>query len=193
MNKLYHRIIKEFRGDVYRLCYSRTKNREKAEDLTQKVFVKFCLMKIEKIESLVREGIFKDYLIKIAKNICNDDYKKEQQLKTQPLEAKKAERYLHHSVTQDETDTADIAASNAKYILDHLGKYIFNETNSYIFYHSKILKVPYQEIREELLEMEIDLSVTNLRKRSERTTKKLGQILEERHPNFLSEKLKKNG
>lgn len=57
---------------IYRYCYLRVKNREKAEDLTQETFLRF-------LEKPQYHNKNKDlqYLYTIAGNLCIDEYRKQ--------------------------------------------------------------------------------------------------------------------
>ena len=67
MGSDFEKIYFEYKEDVYRLAFAYTQNIYDAEDITQKVFVKF-FKNINKLES----DNIKHYLLKITSNECKD-------------------------------------------------------------------------------------------------------------------------
>ncbi|WP_438349755.1 RNA polymerase sigma factor [Paenibacillus sp. FA6] len=65
-------LIRKYYKDIYTFCYRKTANSNIAADLTQEVFLKL----VHYIHSYVHNGKFKNYLFTIARNVCNDDYRK---------------------------------------------------------------------------------------------------------------------
>lgn len=65
-------IIRKYYNDIYSYCFRKTANSNIAADLTQEVFLKLA----NYIHNYVHIGKFRNYLFIIAKNTCNDYYKK---------------------------------------------------------------------------------------------------------------------
>lgn len=65
-------IIRKYYSDIYSYCFRKTANSSIAADLTQEVFLKLA----KYIHNYIHKGKFRNYLFIIAKNTCNDYYKK---------------------------------------------------------------------------------------------------------------------
>lgn len=65
--------LEEQYDKIYRYCYFRLKNRERAEDITQEAFLRFW-----ESEGYRDTGKALRYLYTIARNLCIDDYRKMQ-------------------------------------------------------------------------------------------------------------------
>lgn len=65
-------LIRKYYHDIYRFCFRKTTNSNIAADLTQEVFLRLA----KYIHNYVHNGKFRNYLFIIAKNKCNDYYKK---------------------------------------------------------------------------------------------------------------------
>ncbi|KEH90974.1 RNA polymerase sigma factor [Clostridium novyi A str. BKT29909] len=65
-------IVRENYKDIYKYCYWKVGSSEKAEDITQEVFLKF----IKNIGCYSERGKPRAYLYTIAKNLCINEYKK---------------------------------------------------------------------------------------------------------------------
>lgn len=66
------KIVKENYKEIYKYCYWKIGNSEKAEDITQEVFMRF----IKNIGCYSERGKPRAYLYTIAKNLCINDYKR---------------------------------------------------------------------------------------------------------------------
>lgn len=60
---------------VYKYCYFKVKNTQLAEDLTQETFLKYFNQ-----NTYINRGKPLSYLYTIAKNLCFDEYKKQEQI-----------------------------------------------------------------------------------------------------------------
>lgn len=65
-------IIKEHYVMIYRYCYWKTQNSDIAQDITQDTFLKF----VSHINTYSNYGKLQAYLYTIARNLCNDWYRK---------------------------------------------------------------------------------------------------------------------
>lgn len=74
---------------IYRYCYFKTQNKQVAEDLTQETFLRYF-----KQSSYLNRGKLLAYLYTIARNLCNDYFKRQL---TQPLE--------EMAITEEATDS----------------------------------------------------------------------------------------
>ena len=72
MNKLYDEIYHKYKYDVFRLIYSYTLNREDANDIFQRVFLKLYLQ-IKKF--LNSDDNVKRWLFRVASNECKNHLK----------------------------------------------------------------------------------------------------------------------
>jgi RNA polymerase sigma-70 factor (ECF subfamily) len=75
---------------IYKYCYFKVKNKEVAEDLTQETFLKFFNQ-----TSYINRGKQLAYLYTIARNQCNDYFRKQQ---TVPYDESLAEAYEMTSI-----------------------------------------------------------------------------------------------
>ena len=66
-------LIEKYYGDVFSLCFYKTKDRHLAEDLTQETFIRL----IDHIYSFKPKGKFRNYLYTITLNVCRDEFKKQ--------------------------------------------------------------------------------------------------------------------
>jgi RNA polymerase sigma-70 factor (ECF subfamily) len=65
-------LVNRHKNDIYRFILSRVRDVERAADLTQDVFVKL----FQSAERYIPEGKFKSWLLRIAHNLCIDEYRK---------------------------------------------------------------------------------------------------------------------
>lgn len=66
-------FIRRYYGDILRYCAYRCADTGCAEDLTQEIFVRF----FEKLSDYRHMGKAKNYLYKIAGNLCRNEYKRQ--------------------------------------------------------------------------------------------------------------------
>lgn len=65
-------LVRQYRNDVFALCYHYVRNREDAWDLSQEVFVKAH----RALKGFRGDARFKTWLLRIASNRCKDFFKK---------------------------------------------------------------------------------------------------------------------
>lgn len=65
-------LVRRHYGNIYAFCCRRCGNPEKAADLTQEVFLRL----VSSISRYSPTGKFSNYLLTIAVNVCNDDYRR---------------------------------------------------------------------------------------------------------------------
>lgn len=65
-------IVRKYYNDIYSYCFRKSANPYIAADLTQEVFLRLA----KYIHNYIHKGKFRNYLFIIAKNTCNDYYKK---------------------------------------------------------------------------------------------------------------------
>lgn len=66
-----HIDLKEQYDKIYRYCYFKLHNREKAEDITQEAFLRFL-----ESDTYKNTGRTLQYLYTIARNLCIDEYRR---------------------------------------------------------------------------------------------------------------------
>lgn len=69
MEEEFIKVYEKYKNDIYRLCFSYTKNFSIAEDITQNVFIKFYknMLKVDK-------EVIKNWLVKVTINECKSYY-----------------------------------------------------------------------------------------------------------------------
>ena len=82
-------LIEKYYGDVFSLCFYKTKDRHLAEDLTQETFIRL----IDHIYSFKPKGKFRNYLYTITLNVCRDEFKK--QNRNQEVDIEEFQNYLY--------------------------------------------------------------------------------------------------
>lgn len=85
-------IVTTYSKRIFNLAYRFTFSKEAAEDLTQEVFIRIYRA-IEQYDS--SQGEFSNWLMKIARNLIIDDYRRRQRT-PQDHEAESVEEYIFH-------------------------------------------------------------------------------------------------
>jgi RNA polymerase sigma-70 factor (ECF subfamily) len=75
-------LVTRHKNDIYRFIFYRLQDVEQAADLTQDVFVKL----FQSAERYIPSGKFKSWLLRIAHNLCIDEYRKKKYLRHISLE-----------------------------------------------------------------------------------------------------------
>lgn len=65
-------LVMRYKHEIYRFIFSRVQDVERAAELTQDVFVKL----FQSAERYIPSGKFKSWLLRIAHNLCIDEYRK---------------------------------------------------------------------------------------------------------------------
>ena len=92
-------LVNRHKHDIYHFILSRIQDVEQAADLTQDVFIKL----FQSAERYIPSGKFKSWLLRIAHNICIDEYRKKKYTKVFSLEE---ESYLVSQVEDRSQESA---------------------------------------------------------------------------------------
>ncbi len=71
MEEIFKELYSQYKYDVYRLAYSFTGNKNDAEDITQKVFIKLY----KKLDKNLVNSKIKNWLLTVTSNECKDFFK----------------------------------------------------------------------------------------------------------------------
>ena len=81
-------LIDRYYQEIFRFCYYRTGKEQTAYDCTQETFLRMLRF----LEGCVEARRFKNYLLRIALNVCRDYYRADSRLEV-PLAQEKEEEY----------------------------------------------------------------------------------------------------
>ncbi len=103
----FNLFVHKYYEDILRYCIYHSNNHEDAKDLTQDTFLRF----FREFSGYSHVGKVKNYLYTIARNLCNNHYKKKQVL---PLE------YLENELSSEGEDNSIVAQITVRACLDQL-------------------------------------------------------------------------
>ena len=189
MSGIRHKYYKSHYDLVNQWCRNFTRNESDADDLTQEVFIKFSMLSDEKLEGFKNDDAVTKFLFVTTRNHYVDDFRKKKgRTKTVPFEEASRAELSIHSETQDDLQSKEIWMHNEEYIYNNIEQYIPNNTNRFIYIQRCSHECSYKEIMDKLLEMGIDIKEETIRQRMSRTRRELKQLLEKKHPNYLTKK-----
>ena len=96
-------LVARYKNEIYHYILYRIKDVERAADLTQDVFIKL----FQSAERYIPSGKFKSWLLRIAHNLCIDEYRKNKyargiSLATEPILASQIADHSHESAYRAE-------------------------------------------------------------------------------------------
>ena len=171
-------------------CKSITKNDASAKDLLDEVIFKIFdnRYKYKSIKEL------RKIWYKTVQNTYIDQRRKESAKYTKAFwkDYEKYHRDRQNSFEdQDELRNREIVAFNARYILGNINDYIKHDFNRYIFMEHLFAEKTFDEMARELNipEENKKYTVASLRVSKNRGKKELFKVIEQKHPNFHTEKI----